>query len=185
MCASKCLRLAVHPRQQTSPQDVFGAAATSTCFACRSCAYRTTLWSSLLKHERTHVAHPYSCRFCPFRSTLKSSIRIHERTHVVVHPFTCICCSQAFFRRDELHAHLQTHKRELPHECTLCPQRFRDPDELTHHMMIHTGPPSTRGVLYRCDRCQVAFGTRNMLRKHQLDEHGTVVLGIASVMSNS
>lgn len=122
-------------------------------------------------HVRGHSGEtPFKCTVCDKGFKQKYLLSVHMSKHSDERPFKCEICGNCFKNQTQFSSHQLTHKlkdMEKQFECKICGVKFRYKLNLTHHMKnIHLGIRN-----YKCDLCDQAFYTSNLMRQHKAKKH--------------
>lgn len=138
------------------------------CSICGKVLYSSSNRDS---HVRGHSGEtPFKCAVCDKGFKQKYLLSVHMSKHTEERPFKCEICGNCFKNQTQFNSHQLTHKlkdMEKQFECKICGVKFRYKLNLTHHMKnIHLGIRN-----YKCDLCDQAFYTSNLMRQHKAKKH--------------
>ncbi|XP_037918079.1 uncharacterized protein LOC119655948 isoform X1 [Hermetia illucens] len=139
-------------------------------FVCNECGKAFRQLSTLSQHRAIHsVERPYACETCNKSFNRISTLISHRKTHSDVKPFRCHMCHKGFHQKGNLRNHIYIHTNERPYRCTVCNKGFNQMSNLVCH--TQKSHSSEFGSIWTCDRCNMSFSKRTLLRAHELETH--------------
>lgn len=122
-------------------------------------------------HIRTHNEEKqFKCNICSWAFKEKSQLETHMSKHSEERPFKCEICGFCVKNSQQFNSHKMTHKlktMDKQFECTICGVKMRYKISLSHHMRnVHLGIRN-----HKCDECDQAFYTSNLLKQHKAKKH--------------
>ncbi|XP_053146064.1 zinc finger and SCAN domain-containing protein 2-like [Hemicordylus capensis] len=171
--------------------------AAEQLYTCLTCGEAFSLYSSLMKHERTHTGEelympfecgkrfrqgcsppapeqrthppekPHQCPTCGKTFSKSSGLRFHKRIHTGERPYECADCGKSFSQRSNLILHERTHTGVKPFRCSNCGKSFLRSSDLVRHEITHTGEKP-----YTCSECGRSFGHNSTLIAHERTHTG-------------
>ncbi|XP_023378508.1 zinc finger protein 628 isoform X2 [Pteropus vampyrus] len=158
-------------------------------YPCPDCPKAFKNSSSLRRHRHVHTGErPYTCSVCGKSFTQSTNLRQHQRVHTGERPFRCPLCPKTFTHSSNLLLHQRTH--DVAPAATP-PQREPSKVLVTDaYLQPHLRSPSppvppapapppvvpelflaaaetTVELVYRCDGCELGFGSEELLLEHQ------------------
>ncbi|CAH2062194.1 unnamed protein product, partial [Iphiclides podalirius] len=138
---------------------------------CDSCGKSFASQARLRGHMRTHELGAFPCRYCGavFDRVTKRENHV-SKEHKAGFRYACKRCNislSSFYTRQK---HLaEVHNEELKrYKCNACTQSYITPGHLSSH--VRRDHLNERN--HRCDKCDLAFYTRNALKMHMIRHDG-------------
>lgn len=156
-------------------------------FACKLCPDRFKQKNHFSNHMRTEhngygVDLPFACDFCERSFSFNSGLVKHLKTHSEAKPYACRVCRRKFTNVSDRTAHECTHSVKKPHVCKRCHKHFKSSRRLKYHNSVHCTDKKKSSKKRKrknnlntlmCKTCDQEFVSRNLLVRHQLNEHNT------------
>lgn len=144
---------------------------TKSVFLCPICGKILFSQSGRDVHIRTHTEDKqFKCTICSWAFKEKSQLEVHMTKHSDDRPFKCEICGFCVKNAQQFNSHKMTHKlktMEKQFECKICGVKMRYKISLSHHMRnVHLGIRN-----HKCDECDSAFYTSNLLKQHKAKKH--------------
>lgn len=140
-------------------------------FICESCGKAFASKARLRGHMRTHEIGNFPCKYCDavFDRVTKRENHV-SKEHKAGVRYVCKRCNislSSFYARQK---HLaEIHNEELKrYKCSACPQSYITPGHLSSH--VRRDHLNERN--HKCDKCDLAFYTRNALKMHMIKHDG-------------
>lgn len=140
-------------------------------YICESCGKAFASKARLRGHMRTHEEGSFPCRYCSavFDRVTKRENHV-SKEHKAGVRYACKRCNlslTSFYARQK---HLaEVHNEELKrYKCKACPQSYITPGHLSSH--VRRDHLNERN--HKCDKCDLAFYTKNALKMHQIKHDG-------------
>ncbi|KAG6439063.1 hypothetical protein O3G_MSEX000454 [Manduca sexta] len=140
-------------------------------YICENCGKAFASKARLRGHMRTHEVGTFPCRYCPavFDKVTKRENHV-SKEHKAGVRYACKRCNislSSFYARQK---HLaEVHNEELKrYKCKACPQSYITPGHLSSH--VRRDHLNERN--HRCDKCDLAFYTKNSLKMHMIKHDG-------------
>ncbi|XP_072943189.1 uncharacterized protein [Epargyreus clarus] len=138
---------------------------------CDSCGKAFASKARLRGHMRTHEIGDFPCRYCDavFDRVTKRENHV-SKEHKSGVRYACKRCNislSSFYARQK---HLaEVHNEELKrYKCKACTQSYITPGHLSSH--VRRDHLNERN--HKCDKCDLAFYTRNSLKMHMIKHDG-------------
>ncbi|CAG9106271.1 unnamed protein product [Plutella xylostella] len=140
-------------------------------YICENCGKAFASKARLRGHIRTHEIGEFPCRYCDavFDKVTKRENHV-SKDHKSGVRYACKRCNIAlssFYARQK---HLaEVHNEELKrYKCKACPQSYITPGHLSSH--VRRDHLNERN--HKCDKCDLAFYTKNALKMHMIKHDG-------------
>lgn len=140
-------------------------------FICENCGKAFASKARLRGHMRTHEIGSFQCRYCNavFDRVTKRENHV-SKEHKSGVRYACKRCNislTSFYARQK---HLaEVHNEELKrYKCKACPQSYITPGHLSSH--VRRDHLNERN--HRCEKCDLAFYTKNALKMHMIKHDG-------------
>uniref|UniRef100_A0A1E1W2N9 Protein krueppel n=1 Tax=Pectinophora gossypiella TaxID=13191 RepID=A0A1E1W2N9_PECGO len=140
-------------------------------FICENCGKAFASKARLRGHMRTHEVGSFPCRYCSavFDRVTKRENHV-SKEHKAGVRYACKRCNislTSFYARQK---HLaEVHNEELKrYKCKACPQSYITPGHLSSH--VRRDHLNERN--HKCDKCDLAFYTKNALKMHMIKHDG-------------
>lgn len=140
-------------------------------YICENCGKAFASKARLRGHMRTHEVGNFPCRYCDqiFDRVTKRENHI-SKEHKSGVRYACKRCNislTSFYARQK---HLaEVHNEELKrYKCKACPQSYITPGHLSSH--VRRDHLNERN--HKCDKCDLAFYTKNALKMHMIKHDG-------------
>lgn len=140
-------------------------------FICENCGKAFASKARLRGHMRTHEVGSFPCRYCDaiFDRVTKRENHV-SKEHKSGVRYACKRCNislTSFYARQK---HLaEVHNEELKrYKCKSCPQSYITPGHLSSH--VRRDHLNERN--HKCDKCDLAFYTKNALKMHMIKHDG-------------
>ncbi|XP_063836985.1 zinc finger and BTB domain-containing protein 41-like [Ostrinia nubilalis] len=140
-------------------------------YICESCGKAFASKARLRGHMRTHEVGSFPCRHCNavFDRVTKRENHV-SKEHKSGVRYACKRCNislSSFYARQK---HLaEVHNEELKrYKCKVCPQSYITPGHLSSH--VRRDHLNERN--HKCDKCDLAFYTKNALKMHMIKHDG-------------
>ncbi|CAB3262340.1 unnamed protein product [Arctia plantaginis] len=140
-------------------------------YICESCGKAFASKARLRAHMRTHEVGTFPCRYCEqiFDRVTKRENHV-SKEHKSGVRYACKRCNislTSFYARQK---HLaEVHNEELKrYKCKACPQSYITPGHLSSH--VRRDHLNERN--HKCDKCDLAFYTKNALKMHMIKHDG-------------
>ncbi|XP_068626134.1 zinc finger protein 11-like [Battus philenor] len=138
---------------------------------CENCGKSFASQARLRAHMRTHEFGDFPCRYCDAVFDRVTRRQNHEsKFHKFRQRYACKRCNislSSFYTRQK---HLaEVHNEELKrYKCKACPQSYITPGHLSSH--VRRDHLNERN--HKCDKCDLAFYTKNALKMHMIKHDG-------------
>lgn len=140
-------------------------------YICENCGKAFASKARLRGHMRTHEVGTFPCRHCNavFDRVTKRENHV-SKEHKSGVRYACKRCNislTSFYARQK---HLaEVHNEELKrYKCKVCPQSYITPGHLSSH--VRRDHLNERN--HKCDKCDLAFYTKNALKMHMIKHDG-------------
>ncbi|KAL0853081.1 hypothetical protein ABMA27_012855 [Loxostege sticticalis] len=140
-------------------------------YICENCGKAFASKARLRGHMRTHEVGHFPCRHCDavFDRVTKRENHV-SKEHKSGVRYACKRCNislSSFYARQK---HLaEVHNEELKrYKCKVCPQSYITPGHLSSH--VRRDHLNERN--HKCDKCDLAFYTKNALKMHMIKHDG-------------
>lgn len=140
-------------------------------YICENCGKAFASKARLRGHMRTHEVGNFPCRYCEqvFDRVTKRENHV-SKEHKSGVRYACKRCNislTSFYARQK---HLaEVHNEELKrYKCKACPQSYITPGHLSSH--VRRDHLNERN--HKCDKCDLAFYTKNALKMHMIKHDG-------------
>ncbi|XP_063544025.1 zinc finger protein 26-like [Cydia strobilella] len=140
-------------------------------YICENCGKAFASKARLRGHMRTHEVGEFPCKYCDavFDRVTKRENHV-SKEHKAGVRYACKRCNislTSFYARQK---HLaEIHNEELKrYKCKACPQSYITPGHLSSH--VRRDHLNERN--HKCDKCDLAFYTRNALKMHMIKHDG-------------
>lgn len=140
-------------------------------FICENCGKAFASKARLRGHMRTHEVGSFPCRYCDaiFDRVTKRENHV-SKEHKSGVRYACKRCNislPSFYARQK---HLaEVHNEELKrYKCKSCSQSYITPGHLSSH--VRRDHLNERN--HKCDKCDLAFYTKNALKMHMIKHDG-------------
>ncbi|KAJ0170017.1 hypothetical protein K1T71_014623 [Dendrolimus kikuchii] len=140
-------------------------------YICENCGKAFASKARLRGHMRTHEVGSFPCRYCEavFDRVTKRENHV-SKEHKAGVRYACKRCNitlSSFYARQK---HLaEVHNEELKrYKCKACPQSYITPGHLSSH--VRRDHLNERN--HKCDKCDLAFYTKNALKMHMIKHDG-------------
>ncbi|XP_060074632.1 zinc finger protein 658B-like [Ylistrum balloti] len=137
-------------------------------YNCKTCKYKFTSKTWLIKHERMHEnmdnkAKLYKCEICRKEFAQKIIYHDHMAAHAGKRPYVCDRCGMDFTWYRAFYRHQQHHKTGgKDFSCHLCQRRFNNNWNLSRHLKdIHQSKQT-----FKCGLCEELFEKKNLYQMH-------------------
>ncbi|XP_022819219.1 PR domain zinc finger protein 5-like isoform X1 [Spodoptera litura] len=140
-------------------------------YICENCGKAFASKARLRGHMRTHEVGSFPCKYCnaTFDRVTKRENHV-SKEHKSGIRYACKRCNislTSFYARQK---HLaEVHNEELKrYKCKACPQSYITPGHLSSH--VRRDHLNERN--HKCDKCDLAFYTKNALKMHMIKHDG-------------
>ncbi|XP_053623449.1 zinc finger protein draculin-like [Plodia interpunctella] len=140
-------------------------------YICENCGKAFASKARLRGHMRTHEVGHFPCRHCDavFDRVTKRENHV-SKEHKAGVRYACKRCNislTSFYARQK---HLaEVHNEELKrYKCKACPQSYITPG----HLSSHVRRDHLHERNHKCDKCDLAFYTKNALKMHMIKHDG-------------
>lgn len=140
-------------------------------YICENCGKAFASKARLRGHMRTHEVGEFPCKYCDavFDRVTKRENHV-SKEHKAGVRYACKRCNislSSFYARQK---HLaEMHNEELKrYKCKACPQSYITPGHLSSH--VRRDHLNERN--HKCDKCDLAFYTKNALKMHMIKHDG-------------
>lgn len=140
-------------------------------YICENCGKAFASKARLRGHMRTHEVGNFPCKYCnaTFDRVTKRENHV-SKEHKSGIRYACKRCNislTSFYARQK---HLaEVHNEELKrYKCKACPQSYITPGHLSSH--VRRDHLNERN--HKCDKCDLAFYTKNALKMHMIKHDG-------------
>lgn len=138
-------------------------------FYCDICGFKAHEKVILVTHKISkHEVANLTCETCGktgFKS--KYTLQWHQRTYHRDATFMCDLCGKKFHLKSVMKKHFQRMHLRVTETCHIC-QKSMSKGRLTGHLKtVHSNVRN-----FSCSKCNLAFKTKQMLRKHSYSHEG-------------